>query len=89
MDPFTRSDPQQIDPHLLEEHLGPDIYEAVHVAIKSCYGMSNYPCWIGSKSCEVPADCSSTRVAMTQNIGLIEYVDSWANAIFAWKRYRR
>ena len=50
-------------------------------------GMSNYPCWIGSKSCDVPADCSSTRVAMIQNVGLIDYVDSWANVIFAWKWY--
>jgi hypothetical protein len=52
-------------------------------------GMSNYPCWIGSKSCDVPADRSSTKVAVIQNIGLIEYVDSWANVMFAWKWYWR
>ncbi len=35
VDPFARSDPQQIDPHLLQEPLGPGVYGAVYVAVES------------------------------------------------------
>ncbi len=36
VDPFARSDPQQIGPHLFEEHLDPDVYGAGRVAVRSC-----------------------------------------------------
>jgi len=52
-------------------------------------GMSNYPCWIGSKPCDVPANRLSTKAAMIQNIGLTEYTGSTANVMFAWKWYWR
>jgi len=52
-------------------------------------GMSNYSCWIGLKSCETPAPCSSTKVAVIQNINLIEYMGSTANVTFACKWYWR
>ena len=51
--------------------------------------MSNYPRWIGSKPCDVPANRSSAKATTIQNIGLTEYTGSTANVMFARKWYWR